>query len=74
MFFFASILDHADKELQLSNSDFRRLFSGDEQIRNYKLGYPRFILIGQSCTGRFRTEFDEVPDLNDSFVTGHSCK
>lgn len=60
--------------MQLSNSDLRRLFSGDEQIRNYKMGYPRFILIGQSSTEWFRPEFDEVPDWNDSFFTGHSYK
>ena len=75
MFMFASILEHADREQQLSDRDLERLFNGDECFRDYKMGYPRFILFGNASDGYFKPdqmEEDDVPGWHDELFTACS--
>ena len=77
MFMFASMLDHAERDLQLSDSDLDRLFAGDDEFKNYKMGYPRFILFGSSNTRYFDPDEaldGEVPSWYDPLFTSISSE
>ena len=72
MYTFSSILDHADRDLQLSNTDLDKLFAGDKRFADCRMSYPRFVLLRTAYTRYFDptvTVDGEVPSWYDPLFT-----